>query len=118
MQSNSSLKREQKIQETLKKVQNLTHKERAIDAEISIKSRERNQISKEKKILTERLKELQVKTITITDHAIIRYLERFCEYDIETIRQHILQELENSDYKTVNGLEAVVNNNSLITIKL
>lgn len=117
MQSNSSLKRQQKIQETLKKVQNLTHKERGIDAEISIKSRERNQISNEKKMLLERLKQLEVKKFTITEHAIIRYLERFCEYDIDVIRQHMLQELENSDYKTINGLEAVVNNNSLITVK-
>ena len=116
MASNTELKREQKMQETLRKIQNITHKEKEVDAVIAQKNIEKKILYSEKKELQSRLKQLAPKQIKISDHALLRYFERFIEVDIAQITLHIISELESSDYKTVDGLEAVIVNNSLVTL--
>lgn len=57
--------------------------------------------------------------MTITDHAIVRYMERFHELDVGRVRQEIAARIPNTDGKhTIEGTDmlCVVRNGTLLTM--
>ena len=64
--------------------------------------------------------------ITVSDHSLIRFMERSCNLaeSLENIKQHIIDKIEptfsvigDGNYPMDNGLVAVVDNSTVITVK-
>lgn len=96
------------------------HKEKeAIDTEC-------NQAKQNLKQLKDRLLKLEdVKDYQISEHAIIRYIERVCGVDIEAIKNNILSEemvkniekFKSGKFPIKNGFVAVVKDYKIVTIE-
>jgi hypothetical protein len=116
MSSNRDEKRNEKYQETLKKIQNIEHKIKDCDATIKEKQREKQALVNEKRILNERLNALLPSKIKITDHAVLRLIDRYIGVDTDELRKNMIIELEKNDYKHIFGHPVVIKNNSLLTV--
>lgn len=69
--------------------------------------------------------EIRPKNLTVSDHAIVRYLERAMGVDTEPTRQMIIGKIGGSvktlgdgKYPIEDGVTAIVANNTVVTIKL
>ena len=69
--------------------------------------------------------QVRPKNLTVSDHAIVRYLERAMKVDTEPMRQMILNKiggavktLGDGKYPIEDGVTAIVANNTVVTIKL
>lgn len=67
----------------------LCHRIGALDAERKVQMRRQAEMTAEKKALSRAISELDNDPITVTDHAVVRWLERRCGVDIEAIRSEI-----------------------------
>lgn len=75
----------QQLKKTNNKLKVLNKNKHSLDNEINI-------VKKERKLILEGLEKLKDKEIFITDHAVIRYMERVLNIDIESIKKEILSE--------------------------
>ena len=118
-----------KEKEELKKLQSLLIKQKS---EIDLIRRER-QLINERLSLAERnlrnteeeLKKLKTgNKIIVSEHAVLRYLERTMELDLKAVENEILTEetvkqyriLGNGKYPVSNGCKAVIKDNVVLTI--
>jgi hypothetical protein len=118
-----------KQKEELKKLQSLLIKQKS---EIDLIRRER-QLINERLSLAERnlrnteeeLKKLKTgNKIIVSEHAVLRYLERTMELDLKAVENEILTEetvkqyrtLGNGKYPVSNGCKAVIKDNVVLTI--
>lgn len=118
-----------KQKEELKKLQSLMVKQKS---EIDLIKRER-QLADERLAVAERnLKKIEEEMkklkngnkIIVSEHAILRYLERTMELDIKAIEKEILTDetlkqyrtLGNGKYPISNGCKAVIKDNVVITV--
>lgn len=83
-----------------------------------------NSISEENKRLAEILKQSRAKTfngeILISDHALVRYLERFVGVDVDSIRKELQKHITPKIYKGKipfrDGLKFVIEDGVVVTI--
>lgn len=86
--------------------------------------REMGSLEEEIRRLEIRLQALKPKAIKISDHAIVRYLERQCGVDVEAIRKSILESklpewvatVGGSGKFPVNGYQVVLKDYTVVTI--
>ena len=118
-----------KQKEELKKLQSLLIKQKS---EIDLIKRERQLINERLSIAERNLKNTEeelkkLKTgnkIIVSEHAVLRYLERTMELDLKAVENEILSEEVVSQYKTLgngkypvsNGCKAVIKDNVVLTI--
>ena len=104
----------------LEMILQVKHKEKeAIDTEC-------NQIKQKLSILKNQLSKLQdVIDCQISEHAIVRYIERVCNIDIDAIRQSILskemieniEKFKSGKFPIKNGFIAIVRDYKIVTIE-
>lgn len=124
-------------QETLKELNTqlkaLSEKMSLKTSQISSKQSEINQYNKELNQLQKQFTEIENKiekytnkNPIISEHAIVRYMERVKKIDIEEIKKEILSEKvtkmisdlgNNGTYPNENGFQLVIKNNVVVTIK-
>ena len=118
-----------KQKEELKKLQSLLIKQKS---EIDRIKRERQLINERLSVAErnlrnteEELKKLKTgNKIIVSEHAVLRYLERTMELDLKAVENEILSEEVVSQYKTLgngkypvsNGCKAVIKDNVVLTI--
>lgn len=118
-----------KQKEELKKLQSLLIKQKS---EIDLIRRERQLINERLSVAErnlrnteEELKKLKTgNKIIVSEHAVLRYLERTMELDLKAVENEILSEEVVSQYKTLgngkypvsNGCKAVIKDNVVLTI--
>lgn len=118
-----------KQKEELKKLQSLLIKQKS---EIDLIKRERQLINERLSVAErnlrnteEELKKLKTgNKIIVSEHAVLRYLERTTELDLKAVENEILSEEVVSQYKTLgngkypvsNGCKAVIKDNVVLTI--
>lgn len=118
-----------KQKEELKKLQSLLIKQKS---EIDLIKRERQLINERLSVAErnlrnteEELKKLKTgNKIIVSEHAVLRYLERTMELDLKAVENEILSEEVVSQYKTLgngkypvsNGCKAVIKDNVVLTI--
>ena len=118
-----------KQKEELKKLQSLLIKQKS---EIDLIKRERQLINERFSVAErnlrnteEELKKLKTgNKIIVSEHAVLRYLERTMELDLKAVENEILSEEVVSQYKTLgngkypvsNGCKAVIKDNVVLTI--
>lgn len=118
-----------KQKEELKKLQSLLIKQKS---EIDLIRRERQLINERLSVAERNLKNTEeelkkLKTgnkIIVSEHAVLRYLERTMELDLKAVENEILSEEVVSQYKTLgngkypvsNGCKAVIKDNVVLTI--
>lgn len=118
-----------KQKEELKKLQSLLVKQKS---EIDLIRRERQLINERLSVAErnlrnteEELKKLKTgNKIIVSEHAVLRYLERTMELDLKAVENEILSEEVVSQYKTLgngkypvsNGCKAVIKDNVVLTI--
>lgn len=118
-----------KQKEELKKLQSLLIKQKS---EIDLIKRERQLINERLSVAErnlwnteEELKKLKTgNKIIVSEHAVLRYLERTMELDLKAVENKILSEEVVSQYKTLgngkypvsNGCKAVIKDNVVLTI--
>lgn len=118
-----------KQKEELKKLQSLLIKQKS---EIDLIKRERQLINERLSVAErnlrnteEELKKLKTENkIIVSEHAVLRYLERTMELDLKAVENEILSEEVVSQYKTLgngkypvsNGCKAVIKDNVVLTI--
>lgn len=118
-----------KQKEELKKLQSLLIKQKS---EIDLIRRERQLINERLSVAErnlrnteEELKKLKTgNKIIVSEHAVLRYLERTMELDLKAVENEILTEetvkqyrtLGNGKYPVSNGCKAVIKDNVVLTI--
>lgn len=118
-----------KQKEELKKLQSLLIKQKS---EIDLIRRERQLINERLSVAERNLKNTEeelkkLKTgnkIIVSEHAVLRYLERTMELDLKAVENEILSEEVVSQYRTLgngkypvsNGCKAVIKDNVVITV--
>lgn len=118
-----------KQKEELKKLQSLLIKQKS---EIDLIKRERQLINERLSVAErnlrnteEELKKLKTgNKIIVSEHAVLRYLERTMELDLKAVENEILSEEVVSQYRTLgngkypvsNGCKAVIKDNVVITV--
>ena len=118
-----------KQKEELKKLQSLMIKQKS---EIDLIRRERQLINERLSVAERNLKNTEeelkkLKTgnkIIVSEHAVLRYLERTMELDLKAVENEILTEETVSQYRTLgngkypvsNGCKAVIKDNVVLTI--
>lgn len=118
-----------KQKEELKKLQSLLVKQKS---EIDLIRRERQLIDERLSTAERNLKKTEdelkkLKTgnkIIVSEHAVLRYLERTMELDLKAVENEILSEEVVSQYRTLgngkypvsNGCKAVIKDNVVITV--
>lgn len=118
-----------KQKEELKKLQSLLIKQKS---EIDLIKRERQLINERLSVAERNLKNTEeelkkLKTgnkIIVSEHAVLRYLERTMELDLKAVESEILTEETIKQYKTLgngkypvsNGCKAVIKDNVVLTI--
>jgi chromosome segregation ATPase len=119
------------IESLLKQKQTYLNK---LNGEIEAKKTEKSSLDKElnaliskQKALNEEIKKLSENNgeLIVTEHAIIRYIERVIGIDLNEIKKVICNEklinqvsaLGNGSYPIDNGVKAVVKNNVIVTIE-
>lgn len=118
-----------KQKEELKKLQSLLIKQKS---EIDLIKRERQLINERLSVAErnlrnteEELKKLKTgNKIIVSEHAVLRYLERTMELDLKAVENEILSKEVVSQYKTLgngkypvsNGCKAVIKDNVVLTI--
>jgi predicted nuclease with TOPRIM domain len=119
------------VESLLKQKQTYLNK---LNGEIEAKKTEKSHLDKElnvligkQKALNEEIKKLQENSgeLIISEHAIIRYIERVIGININDIKEAIYSEtlinqvsiLGNGNYPIGNGVKAVVKNNVVVTIE-
>lgn len=118
-----------KQKEELKKLQSLLIKQKS---EIDLIRRERQLINERLSVAERNLKNTEeelkkLKTgnkIIVSEHAVLRYLERTMELDLKAVETEILSEEVVSQYRTLgngkypvsNGCKAVIKDNVVLTI--
>lgn len=118
-----------KQKEELKKLQSLLIKQKS---EIDLIRRERQLINERLSVAERNLKNTEeelkkLKTgnkIIVSEHAVLRYLERTMELDLKAVENEILTEetvkqyrtLGNGKYPVSNGCKAVIKDNVVLTI--
>ena len=118
-----------KQKEELKKLQSLLVKQKS---EIDLIKRERQLVDERLTVAERNLKKIEeemkkVKTgnkIIVSEHAILRYLERTMELDLKAVEKEILTDetlkqyrtLGNGKYPVSNGCKAVIKDNVVITV--
>ena len=118
-----------KQKEELKKLQSLLIKQKS---EIDLIRRERQLINERLSVAERNLKNTEeelkkLKTgnkIIVSEHAVLRYLERTMELDLKAVENEILTEetlrqyrtLGNGKYPVSNGCKAVIKDNIVLTI--
>ena len=118
-----------KQKEELKKLQSLLIKQKS---EIDLIRRERQLINERLSVAERNLKNTEeelkkLKTgnkIIVSEHAVLRYLERTMELDLKAVENEILSKEVVSQYKTLgngkypvsNGCKAVIKDNVVLTI--
>lgn len=118
-----------KQKEELKKLQSLLIKQKS---EIDLIKRERQLINERLSVAERNLKNTEeelkkLKTgnkIIVSEHAVLRYLERTMELDLKAVENEILSKEVVSQYRTLgngkypvsNGYKAVIKDNVVLTI--
>lgn len=118
-----------KQKEELKKLQSLLIKQKS---EIDLIKRERQLINERLSVAERNLKNTEeelkkLKTgnkIIVSEHAVLRYLERTMELDLKAVENEILSKEVVSQYRTLgngkypvsNGCKAVIKDNVVLTI--
>ena len=118
-----------KQKEELKKLQSLLIKQKS---EIDLIRRERQLINERLSVAErnlknteEELKKLKIgNKIIVSEHAVLRYLERTMELDLKAVENEILSKEVVSQYRTLgngkypvsNGCKAVIKDNVVLTI--
>lgn len=118
-----------KQKEELKKLQSLLIKQKS---EIDLIKRERQLINERLSVAERNLKNTEeelkkLKTgnkIIVSEHAVLRYLERTMELDLKAVENEILSKEVVSQYRTLgngkypvsNGCKAVIKDNIVLTI--
>ena len=118
-----------KQKEELKKLQSLLIKQKS---EIDLIRRERQLINERLSVAEKNLRNTEeelkkLKTgnkIIVSEHAVLRYLERTMELDLKAVENEILTEetvkqyrtLGNGKYPVSNGCKAVIKDNVVLTI--
>lgn len=101
----------------------LKGQQNALKAQISDLNRQLTEKEKSIAATTASIKALAPSELEVTDHALLRYLERHEDIDLDEIREMIIGDLSESvgffgnGTFPINGLQAVVRNNKVITIK-
>ena len=109
----------------------ITQKQK-VDADIKLDKENISHLQKELSLKVKRSNNLQSRIdniksgdIEITEHAMLRYFERVCGFDLELIKQGIISEslkakasvLGSSFEAKLDGYSVVVKNNKVVTIK-
>ena len=117
-----------KEKEELKKLQSLMVKQKS---EIDLIKRERQLADERLAVAQRNLKKIEEmkklkngNKIIVSEHAILRYLERTMELDIKAVEKEILTDetlkqyrtLGNGKYPVANGCKAIIKDNVVITI--
>lgn len=118
-----------KEKEELKKLQSLLTKQKS---EVEMIEREKELVEERLDIATKRLNEMKKelnelkknKKMIVSEHAILRYLERILGLDLKVIENEILTDdvvkqykvLGNGKYPMGNGYKAVIKDNVVLTI--
>lgn len=115
------------------KLKSLNNQIKDLDIKLEVAKNQKQIYTSEINTLTQKKSRLQSeiskiqsenKSITISDHAIIRYIERVIGVNIEDIKAHILTEdletkiktLGNGKYPMKDGGRVVVKNKNVVTI--
>lgn len=107
-----------------KRIQSLNVQWESAREEVYAAERKMNALSDECRALEQRLEALKPKAIRVSDHAIVRYLERQAGIDVEAIRTAILSPtltsavavLGGSGRFPVNGFNVVMKDYTVTTI--
>lgn len=121
--TNSSAASEERKQ-LEKRIEKLEAEWDAKNEEVGRMEREQAAIGNQLMLLRDRLDAMKPKAIKISDHAIVRYLERQAGIDIEAIRKSILESklpdmvatLGGSGKFPVNGYQVVLKDYTVVTI--
>jgi len=99
----------------------------ALHAEAAILLEKEKQLDSLKRILSSEIKTLQDKNKTpiISEHALLRYIERVKGIDLEVLKKEIMtpqlatliREMGNGKHPSGGGFKAIVKNNTVITIE-
>lgn len=115
---------------SIKKQQHLKAlQRRLIKAETDLQEAERERIQssrnydhhlKSANALKHQIKALSLVEIVVTDHALVRFMERAMDFDMEKIKERISQNLGETvidgKYPVEENLRAVVKNNTVVTV--
>lgn len=113
-----------RLKQLQRKQNELNAKREALREEISQKSKEETNLSRELKTLQEQLK--FPANPVVTEHALLRYFERVLTHNLDTIRESIVTpelkeqiiELGSGKFPHPNGYTLVVKNGYIVTIEV
>ncbi len=119
-----SIKNAQELKQLQSRRSKLSAKLVTLQKESSEKNRE---LSVTKKILSgidADIEELKDVDLIVTEHAILRFLERAMQFDIEQVKEKILSapainnkaKMPNGKYPICEGLKAVIKDNCIVSI--
>jgi predicted transcriptional regulator len=120
-----SLKQAQELKALKTRSVKLDSEYKELMKDVTELDRRRERIEKQRKELKAKIKQMEASdNIVVTEHAILRYLERIMNIDIEELRAEILTDktrqqiktLGNGRYPLEKGGKAVVKNNSIVSV--
>lgn len=123
----STLQKEQEIKGLESQLKILQGKKEAKKNEVSSAQKEYSNLLKSEQQLADKISALKEdKGITISEHAILRYLERVKGIDLKTVEDEILTEelkstvsiLGGNGKYPIEGCRAVLKNNTIVTIEV
>lgn len=116
-----------------REIKNSKSQIRDLELALQVKRNEKERLENEYNLLKQNLGVLKVqlakledvKDYQISEHAIVRYLERVCNLDIEAIKQSILSEamlknieqFKSGKFPIKNGFFAVVKDYKIVTVE-
>jgi hypothetical protein len=100
----------------------IEEKLKVIGNEIGERIKQKKFLEKEHGKISNKINDI-LTTVSVTDHAVLRYIERVLGYDIEEIKKKILPEeiipaikqLTNCDYP-LDGFKIIVRSNKVVTV--
>ncbi|TQV82837.1 hypothetical protein [Aliikangiella coralliicola] len=107
-----------------KKLANIETAEKALCEEMKYAARAHSEAMNAVREIKEDIKSLEKSMVGITDHAVLRYLERVKGLDVAEIKKQILDEnmemiiekMGNGKYPVCNGVKAVVKDKTVVTV--
>lgn len=111
-----SLKRHEKVTELEKQLKQLEREHKDTEQIMSDMGVRRKKVEIEIKQIRNQLSSMTPKEVGITDHALLRYLERHCGINVEAARFDMMEKVKAcKDMGAITVLGFVVKNNSVVT---
>jgi septal ring factor EnvC (AmiA/AmiB activator) len=111
-----ALKRHEKVTELERKLRELEREHKDTEQIMSDMGVRRKKVEIEIKQLRNQLTSLQPKEIGVSDHALLRYLERHCGINVEAARFDMLEKVKClKDFGTVTAAGFVIKNGTVVT---